>query len=670
MSGEETKQDSPEESVSKAIRNYNDNLNKLYGQDSERAREYLDFLAALEEKIKEGKIPANVRDVLALRAELDVLLDQIGQENRENNEWPKGSPERTYYTLEDAIQNICLTYDLKCPERCKADPDWPRTTYAIYAAFITEPSLFSEAEDDEDDEPAAQEKLRRLKNKLGRSGYPEFRLNAALTDDQIKRLFEYAGTETGPLMLEAFRENMAGGLTRANKIKWFWFVNVLSFVIFHESQKEREAAEAAATEKDKREQRAQVIINGLRRTADLFGIQIPNLSAEWTGEKSFTAIQRRRGFKMDMSVYERILYQTQLREDGFEKTETADGIIWEKKFGRRRVRLHTSKIIAGDLSRRAVIAPILFASARGTYKPGPILFEEILDMIGQKECSQEERTRIREYLLAGEKTSLTVIETNLKNGKETWHDYAPLYKRFRWEGGTEGAARLFPIFNEDFPEVWKATKQYAYISAERMKGLPKERTEREHFVLDFFRLRYGMKCINRKMKAFLFEDAQLSEAVLKEWGIKKIKKTVSEWFELAKAEGLIREYYIDECGGRAQYLGQVIRYYPAKGTVPRIFPKEAEIRPLLNDIIEWIYEPDNKQYVKMPEAQARRELRNAIRELGVYRIREIWEGTGAAREGEGEDYSPWYPGTSRYMDFWNAIRADLAAQKAEGGGGK
>jgi len=172
------------------------------------------------------------------------------------------------------------------------------------------------------------------------------------------------------------------------------------------------------------------------------------------------------------------------------------------------------------------------------------------------------------------------------------------------------------------------------------------------------------------MKAFLFEDAQLSEAVLKEWGIKKIKKTVSKWFELAKAEGLIREYYIDECGGRAQYLGQVIRYYPAKGTVPRIFPKEAEIRPLLNDIIEWIYEPDNKQYVKMPEAQARRELRNAIRELGVYRIREIWEGTGAAREGEGEDYSPWYPGTSRYMDFWNAIRADLAAQKAEGGGGK
>ena len=169
------------------------------------------------------------------------------RDSRENNEWPKGSPERTYYTLEDEIQNICLTYDLKCTERCKADTDWPRTTYAIYAAFITEPYLFSEAEDDEDDEPAAKEKLRRLKNKIGRSGYPELRLNAALTDDQIKRLFEYAGTETGPLMLEAFRENMAGGLTRANKIKWFWCVNVLSFVIFHESQKEREAAEAAAT---------------------------------------------------------------------------------------------------------------------------------------------------------------------------------------------------------------------------------------------------------------------------------------------------------------------------------------------------------------------------------------------------------------------------------------
>jgi len=550
---------------------------------------------------------------------------------------------------------------------------YPLAYYHDGEAADAQPSLFPQPLFQGNEKQDADD-LKRLKNKLQRAGYPEQVLRTPLKEKQLERLFQQErGEAVYPildLLQKSFLEIVARGDSRATRIRWFWFVNVLSDIVFHDLANKWVDAAATADIEEKQIRKRSVFTEGLKKAVSLFEIVLPEITEEWTGENSFTAIQRRPGFKMDMSVYERILHQTQLREDGFEKTETAAGIVWEKRCGRRRIRLHTSKIITGELSRRAVMAPLLIASARGTYKPGPILFEEMLRFLGQENCSQEERARIREYLLSAENTSITVIETNYKNGKETWHDYAPLYRRFRWEGGTEGGARLFPVLNEDFPEVWKARKQYAYISADRMKGLPKERTEREHFVLDFFRLRYGMKCINRKMKAFLFEDAQLSEAILKEWGIKKIKKTVSEWFELGKAEGLIREYNIDESGGRAEYLGQVIRYYPAKGAAPKIYPKEAELRPLLNEIIEWIYEPDNKQYVKMPEAQARRELRNAIRELGVYRIREIWEGTGAEREGEGEDYSPWYPGTSRYMDFWNTIRADLAAQKAEGGDGR
>lgn len=539
---------------------------------------------------------------------------------------------------------------------------YPRAYYLDGAEAVLQPSLFPNPPFRGNEKKDAEE-LERLQNKIARAGLPPARLNAELTEKQIDRLYDFDKGFFVPLIQDALIEIVDGGDSRAARIKWFWFVNVLNNFIFYESRFEHSDISAVANTEEQRARRREIIIESLRKTADLFGIQLTSLSAEWTGEKSIEAILRRPGFQEALTIYERVSFQTPLREEGFIPTETAGGVIWEKQFGRRRIQFKAAKITSGDTARRGIHALVCLAAARQTDKPGPILFKEILDMIGQGDCCQAEREKIREYLLALENTSLTVEEKDYKTQKKIWHDYAPLLKRFKWEGGTEGTARLFPIFNEQFPEVWQATKQYVYISADRMKGLPKGRTEREHFVLDFFRLRLGMKCIKRKMKAFLLEDMPLSEDTLKEWGISKIKKTVWSWFELAKAEGLVRQYFIDESGGRREYLEQVIRYYPAKRTAPRIYPKETEIRPLVNEIIEWIYNPDNKQYVKNPEARERKQLRGAIRSLGVYRVREIWERTGEEREGEGDDYSPWYSGTSRYMDFWNQIRADLAEQK-------
>jgi len=540
---------------------------------------------------------------------------------------------------------------------------YPRVYYFDGAEAVLQPSLFpqplfrgNEKKDSED--------LNRLQDKIAkRAGFPPVRLNTELTEKQIDRLYEFDKEYFVPLIQDALIEIADGGDSRASRIKWFWFVNVLNNYLFYENRFEQSEITAAENAEEKRARRREIIIDSFRKTADLFGIQLTNLSAEWTGEKSVEAILRRPGFQEAITIYERVLYQTPLRGDGFIQTETADGVIWEKQLGRRRLQLKTAKITGGDIARRTFHALVILARERQTDKPGPILFEEVLKLIGQENCNQEERERIREYLLAAEKTSLTVIETDPKTKKNIWHDYAPLLKRFKWEGGTEGGAKLFPIFNEQFPQVWQATKQYVYIPADRMRGLPRGRTEREHYVLDFFRLRLGMPCIKRKMKAFLLDDAQLSEDTLKEWGIKKIKKMVSDWFELAKSEGLVREYLIDESGGRREYLEQIIRYYPTKGTAPRIYPKETEIRRLVNDIIEWIYNPDNKQYVKTLEKQSRQELRGAIRSLGVDHVREVWERTGEEREGEGDEYSPWLPGTSRYMDFWNLIKADLAGQR-------
>ena len=311
-------------------------MRDLIREGPEQEKGFSDFVKMISDGVKENKIdPANAIDILN-QAITEIPFKYAGLKAivadsscsdlvSRHIEKMKNTRPAVATTLEKAregkihasdyldgfIKQVCLTFDLKWPERCMDDLEWPQTAYTDYAASIKEPGLFPISPTE--DPPEAAGNMRRLQSKLERAGFPEFRLNAALTEAQKKRLFEYAEAETGPFIFEAFIEIMAGGLTPANLKTWFWFVNVLSFVVFHENQNERESAEAAINEEDWREKRAKVIINGLKRAADLFGIQPPSLSAEWTGEKSFAAIERRRGFKVDMSVYGRILYQTPLR---------------------------------------------------------------------------------------------------------------------------------------------------------------------------------------------------------------------------------------------------------------------------------------------------------------------------------------------------------------------
>jgi hypothetical protein len=374
-------------------------------------------------------------------------------------------------------------------------------------------------------------------------------------------------------------------------------------------------------------------------------------------------------------MFRLIADQTPLRADGFTAIEEKGKTVWRAQFGRRQVELTMPKIYPGDIARRTILSVSKIAQARETLSPGPIEFGEILEIIGETACNQETRERIREHLIALENAGVKVTEKN-ERGKEIYHDSAPLLNRCLWDGGTELSAKFYPVFNEAFDKALKALGQYVYITSERLRGLPAG-PEWDRFVLDFFRLQMGKRHVRRKMKAFLFEDVRANEETLKAWGTSEIKKRVKAWFELAKAEGLIRGYHISDTGKLKGYLGQTIIYYPSKNVWKRPKIHADTAQALIDDIITWIYDPDNKQTVEMHPHDARRELKNAIYTIGdVALVRQIWEGLLEYREGAkweptGEELNDGRAEVqSVYMEFWDRLRTALAEAKKKKDGGK
>ncbi len=554
---------------------------------------------------------------------------------------------------------------------------WPWSYYYDGARVARQPGLFKNPADDA---------LRKLREKLNQAGIPGHELDAEQDLEKLgirrrprpSRLGEarfgemrlggpgerpnyfldYAPVQT------AFIEMTAPGDSRATRIKWFWFINTLVYFAVFEGRAEWVEINNCADPKEQEERAAAHFVKSMRRACELFGIVVPEIADEWIGEKSIYSIIRRPGVQVDMAIYERIIDQTPLRADGFTKSETSGVIVWEKRFGRRRsVKLTTPEISAGDVARRVALALMKFPAQRETLMPGPIEFGPFLEAIGEEDCSQEQRGRIRGYITALENIAVKVTETD-KKGREIWHDYSPLLKRLVWQGGTEQEARFYPIFNEEFPQVMKAANQYAYIQSARLRGLPAERTDQEHFVLDFFVKKLGLPIVKRKMMGFLIEDARVNEATLRKWGLPTIKKTVLKWFELAKSEQLIRGYSIGDINKRRDYLAQTIVYHPHKEQAPKKLPDREDVQAALEVIINWQYAPENKQYPKKSYSEAWEVLKNTIYSVGdVALVMQLWADT----EGQGMEWrnpdDPTGPPRPRTAWFWDLLREAQANVK-------
>ena len=287
----------------------------------------------------------------------------------------------------------------------------------------------------------------------------------------------------------------------------------------------------------------------------------------WEGDNTYKKLKQTAGEKYEMDMFARLCDQVPLSLQGLEKIEEPSRTLWRKKIGNREITIWRGKpkgqsAASGDLAKRVFLGTYRFAKHRKTIDPGPIEFRELLEMLNLLECSQEQRDRIKDYLEAFAQSGIQIREVNAK-GKEIFFDYAPLYKRFTWIGGTEYAARIFPVFNEECIKMIKssARSQYLWQDDARLRRLP-GLTDRDRLAQDKFKMAQGFPAVRIGMGKWLLSFGQLDGPALYKMSLPQIRAFVNKNFLQAKSDGMVDRYKIVAFREKKKYLKQIITFIP------------------------------------------------------------------------------------------------------------
>jgi len=403
----------------------------------------------------------------------------------------------------------------------------------------------------------------------------------------------------------------------------------------------------------------------LLKIAESYQLELPrNLKRklkEWTGPDTYEQIKKKQGSKYTFSLVEHIQNVFPLSLKGFDFSYDKRSIKWKRESDEKEFTLclpiekkDIMKPASGDFAKRTITAIFKFAVERKTYDPGPILFKDFLDLLGESRASQEKRKRIKDICESCAFTSMTIRKMNEK-GKEIYFRHTPFFKDFLWQGGFDYEAIIYPVINERFERmlIEENLSGYVWIDDERLKRLPKGMTDRDRLAQDQFKMIMGFPVIRFIMKNWLYKFGQFTDTEIKKLKLLKIKEFVNKNITLAKEGLLLERVKIHKFQKKERYLRQVIFLYPAKSkwTAKKKIALTKGEQKEVKEITDWLYEIGVEDYANIDLKTIKQYLLN-IAEYGYLDcLRTAYEVV--------EDYAePGYPvdekGSyqNRPMEFW------------------
>lgn len=322
---------------------------------------------------------------------------------------------------------------------------------------------------------------------------------------------------------------------------------------------------------------------------------------EWSGKHSYDSLIKTKGSKYPYQFIAEIHEMIPLSIKGFDVEYGNESTTWRKKIGPKRYEFTIPvgkktagmKPAAGNLAKNTVKTFFRFAIWRGTPDPGPIMFKDFLELLGQSNCSMETRKRIKRYCEACAKTIMD-IRGYSKKGRENYFRITPFFKDVYWTGECELTAKVYPVINDRFTKMLtdEGLNQYIYF-LDRFLKPQKELTDRDAMAQDIFKLYGGLShpVVFGSVKNFLFKFGQFTEKDLKNKSLKRIKGFVNKAFSQAKANKTIFSFRIRNYRTREKYLNQPITFYPEKPEIPKEKARlSPETRREIDYIAEAIYE--------------------------------------------------------------------------------
>lgn len=349
----------------------------------------------------------------------------------------------------------------------------------------------------------------------------------------------------------------------------------------------------------------------------------------------------------------------------FRQSKNIELLNYTRELGRMSITLEIVKPepnqvpAAGDLAKRTFYLFIDYAQRKKTGEPGPIRFGDFLERLGLKDADMETRQLIKRYCDAFRYTGLLVQKFNEK-GKEVLYDYAPFLKRYTWEKGKGSDsefgqdAEISPVINEQFEKmIFQDYPQFVFVPRERLRGRPKQLTDRDLLFQDWIRGKRGLSIVKIKIKNLLIEVFQISEKELEYKSLEKIRGLIIRNLNHAQSAGLVGKYQLKAVEKRADYLKGIIRLWPKRSAGGSAGVDPERLESLLDDYCKWAYDPQNRFASTLPEEAARKYLKNFVHARGLDVLDEL------LNEAIADD--PWFEeggeSTSSLIQFWEKIKA-------------
>ena len=393
----------------------------------------------------------------------------------------------------------------------------------------------------------------------------------------------------------------------------------------------------------------------------------------WKGQDRYKQLKKSKGSKYDISLIEEIQRVIPLSLKGFDFSFGKSSVKWKRESDNKEFTLYLPidkagimRPAVGDLAKRVIMATFRFAVARRTRDPGPITFEQFLDILGERRASQEKRKRIKDICESCAHTSLEIRRTHdKKKGQEGYFRYTPFFKDYIWKGDYDFSAIIYPVINERFERmlVEENLSRYIWFEDARLQRLPRGMTDRDRLAQDQFKMFLGLPVIRFRMRNWLVRFGQFVDKEIRRFTLADIKEFVNKNVVLAREGGLVERVRIHKYQKKETYLAQTISIYPAAVRMAKARCKlSIQEQQEVAEITDWLYEVGVEDYAEIDRKAVEEYIRNAA-EYGylpclheAYEMVEGYEDADYPVDEQG-DYA------NRPMKFWLAYQACRSRRK-------